>query len=136
MCYQCCYDYMVSTSNELSTCYHTPNVSLHGMSDVSVTSVVSPLTHHSSEMMTVSTGNVPSGTMNSSTGIQLLTNVESFRNPRPQISSSATSYLPASLPGSELLLPTIQGVPLTTIFNNCIAVWGPAATYPLIHRII
>ena len=96
---------VVSSSNELLTCYHTPGVSLHGMSDVSVTSVVSPLTHHSSEMMTVSTGNVLSSTVSSSVVTQPLTHVGSFSNPHPQISSSATSYLPTSLPDSELLLP-------------------------------
>ena len=80
---------VVSSRNELLTCYHTPDVSLHDMSNVSVTSVVSPLTQPTTEMMTMSTDNVLSATVSSSAVTQLLTHVESFNNPQSQINSSA-----------------------------------------------
>ena len=69
--------------SELLTRYHTPGVSLHGMSDVSVTSEVIPLTYHCSEMVTVSNGNVLSGRVSSNVVIQPLTHARSINNPHP-----------------------------------------------------
>ena len=48
--------YVVSGGNQLLAHYHTPDGSLHGVSDVTVTSVISPLTQHSSKVMAANTG--------------------------------------------------------------------------------
>ena len=71
---------VVSSNNQPLTHYYTSDVSLHGGSDISVTSVVSPLTQHYSELMAVNTSNVVSGIMSSSVVTQPLTLLGSFSN--------------------------------------------------------
>ena len=73
--------------------------------------------YHSSEMMTVSTGNVLSGTVSSNVVIRPLTHVKNFSNPHPQISSSATLYLPASFLTVNCC-SQLQGVPFPNDFQQ------------------
>ena len=47
---------VVSSSNQMLAHYHTTDVNLHNVSDVSVASVISPFTPHSSKVTTTNTG--------------------------------------------------------------------------------
>ena len=49
---------VVSSSNQLLVHYHTPDINLHDVSDVSVASVISPFTSHSSKVTATNTGNI------------------------------------------------------------------------------
>ena len=99
---------VVSGSNQLLAHYRTPDGSLHDVSDVTVTSVISPLTQHSSEVMATNTGDVQSKTIGGGVVAQPLADMGSCTNPCSRVSSSAASCLSSSLPGSESLLPAAR----------------------------
>ena len=110
--------YVVSGGNQLLAHYHTPDGSLHGVSDVTVTSVISPLTQHSSKVMAANTGDAQFRTIGGGVVAQPLAHVGSCTNPCLQMSSSAASCLSSSLPGSESLLPAARSTlvqPFSTI---------------------
>ena len=109
---------VVSDGNQLLTNYHTPDSNLHDVNDVTVTSVISPLTQHSSEVMAANTGDAQSRITDGGVVDQPLAHVGSYTIPCSRVSSSAASCLSSSLAGGESLPPATRSTlvqPFSTI---------------------
>ena len=109
---------VVSGGNQLLTNYHTPDSNLHDVSDVTVTSVISPLTQRSSKVMAANTGDAQSRITDGGVAAQPLAHVGSYTIPCSRVSISAASCLSSSLAGGVSLLPATRSTlvqPFSTI---------------------